>query len=178
MVYGHSFPSSETSIQSNVEADPKTIRIFLVERMQVAHTCYDDGMLRLSICFCRVIETFADEDPAQCWPWHESLLVEPLTVHTTDSGWDISDTHRRVRMRVNVSEPPIKVWSDLLPPPDETLDIELFPDGKTWVPLMAYDQFFPQKQNSMPWPLSNGRVFPSERSFLLRATRREICWHR
>lgn len=106
---------------------------------------YGDSILRLSIAF----DESGPDDDSPMLEMHDSLVVETLSAQTTDSGWEIRDSHDRLRMRVNLAEPPIKVWSDLQPPPDETLDIELFPDGKTSVPLMAYDQFFPQKHDSM-----------------------------
>lgn len=109
---------------------------------------YGNRLMRLSIAFAGS-SAFPDADSPML-AMDESLLVEPLSARATTTGWEITDTHDVLRMRVNVSEAPIKVWSDLLPPPTETLDIELFPDGKTSVPLLAYDQFFPQKQNSMP----------------------------
>ena len=106
---------------------------------------YGDDILRLSISF--IGET--PEDSSPMLELGESLCMTPLAVQTTDSGWVILDSRKLVRVRVNVSETPVREWSDLQPPPDETLDIELFPDGKTKVPLMAYDQFFPQRHESM-----------------------------
>lgn len=106
---------------------------------------YDKDILRLSL-------SFADEWPSDVSPMlamDETLHIVPLAVQKTDEGWNILDAHNIMRARVNVCKPPIKKWSDLQPPPDETLDLELFPDGKTKVPLMAYDQFFPEKHDSM-----------------------------
>jgi len=129
-----------------VEADSEIAR----KEYRLWVRAYGDSIIRLSIAFADPMPD--DVNPGLDSPMleiHDSLVVEALSAQTTDSGWEVRDSHDRLRMRVNLTEPPIKMWSDLQPPPDETLDIELFPDGKTSVPLMAYDQFFPQKHDSM-----------------------------
>jgi alpha-D-xyloside xylohydrolase len=52
-------------------------------------------------------------------------------------------------MTVDTSEPEIHFWSEQLPPPDETFSATIYPDSDTAVPLSAYDQFSPFKQESM-----------------------------
>ncbi|MBE2222096.1 MAG: alpha-xylosidase [Anaerolineae bacterium] len=106
---------------------------------------YDNDSLRLSI-------SFIGELPGNVSPMLElddSLGMLPLTAQKIDSGWQVIDAHNKIRARVNICEPAIKHWSDLQPAPDETLDLELFPDGKTKVPFMAYDQFYPLNHDSM-----------------------------
>jgi alpha-D-xyloside xylohydrolase len=59
------------------------------------------------------------------------------------------DPAGRIRMRLSTNPPPIRYWSDLQPPPDPMIDLTFYPDGKTAVPLMGYDQFFPGKLDSV-----------------------------
>jgi alpha-D-xyloside xylohydrolase len=124
-----------------VEADPEIPR----KEYKLRVRAYGDSIIRLSVAFADVLP----DDNSPMLAKHNSLTANPLSIQTTDTGWEIRDSRHVLRMRVNLTEPPIKMWSDLQPPPNETLDIELFPDGKTSVPLMAYDQFFPQKHDSM-----------------------------
>ncbi|MEX0654629.1 MAG: TIM-barrel domain-containing protein [Phycisphaeraceae bacterium] len=82
--------------------------------------------------------------------WDPSLKPEPLSVQRTDTGWDVLDTAGRVRWQVNTGDTSTRHWSDLIPPPRETLAATVFPDGYTAVPFMAYDQFFPKQVESLP----------------------------
>jgi alpha-D-xyloside xylohydrolase len=124
-----------------IEANSEIVR----KEYKLRVRAYGDSIMRLSIAF----DDALPDDNSPMLEMHDSLVVEALLAQTTDSRWEIRDSHNRLRMQVNLTEPPIKMWSDLQSPPDETLDIELFPDGKTSVPLMAYDQFYPQKHDSM-----------------------------
>lgn len=128
---------SGLSVEANLEIPRKEYKL----RMRA----YGKYMLRLSISFKGILP----DDSSPMLEMEESLRTVPLAAQKTDSGWHIIDAHNVVRARINICDPIINKWSDLQPPPDETLDLELFPDGKTKVPFMAYDQFFPEKHDSM-----------------------------
>jgi alpha-D-xyloside xylohydrolase len=124
-----------------VEVDPQVPR----KEVQLRVRAYGDQIVRLSIAF-------DGELPGENSPMlelHPSLAVEPLSVRETVAGWEVTDRAGEVRFRVNTTPPQTVHWSDLLPPPEETLDAIAFPDSGTSVPLMAYDQFFPRKHESM-----------------------------
>lgn len=74
----------------------------------------------------------------------------PLSVEENAGGWTITDTEGTVRAVINTQEPELDRWSTLLPDPQETLDIRLFPDGKREIRLAAYDHFSPPRYDALP----------------------------
>ncbi|WP_347840133.1 alpha-xylosidase [uncultured Draconibacterium sp.] len=79
---------------------------------------------------------------------HETLKPEPLFVEKTEDAWTVKDSSGCVRARLNRSPIAIDYWSDLLPEPQETLELSFFPDGKKEVKLSAFDQFFPARHDA------------------------------
>jgi alpha-D-xyloside xylohydrolase len=82
--------------------------------------------------------------------WDRSLRPVRLVVKQTATGWEARDGRGRVRARVTNVELPTKHWSDLMPPPPPSFRFEVLPDGKTGVPFMAWDSFFPSSPDSLP----------------------------
>jgi len=78
----------------------------------------------------------------------ERLKVVPLQLEKSDNEWRIKDANGTLRACLNRRSPKISHWSDLLPPPEESLDIAFFPDGKREIRLSAYDQFFPARHDA------------------------------
>jgi alpha-D-xyloside xylohydrolase len=78
-----------------------------------------------------------------------SLKVRPLRVEKLEDEIRLLDERGAVKATVNLKAPEVARWSDLLPPPDETLDVTFFPDGKRRVPLSAYDQFSPPRHDGL-----------------------------
>ena len=75
----------------------------------------------------------------------------PLTASFSDGEWIISTEADGVRRAViNMREPLLDRWSTLLPDPQETLDLRLFPDGKREIRLAAYDHFSPPRYDALP----------------------------
>lgn len=74
----------------------------------------------------------------------------PLTVSEDDGLWSVRDQQGGLRALVNLRNPVLDHWSDLLPPPQETLDITLYPDDKKAVRLSAYDHFSPPRYDALP----------------------------
>ena len=79
---------------------------------------------------------------------HEKLSIIPLQIEKTDEEWLVKDTNDIVRACLNCRPLVIDHWSDLLPVPQETLDLSFFPDGKKEIKLSAYDQFFPARHDA------------------------------
>jgi alpha-D-xyloside xylohydrolase len=77
------------------------------------------------------------------------LSVIPLSFIKAKDEWIVSDSLGICRAVVNFRKPPVDHWSDLLPMPDETIDIRFFPDGKKEIRISAYDQFFPARHDGM-----------------------------
>lgn len=74
----------------------------------------------------------------------------PLTVSEDDGLWSVRDQQGGLRALINLRNPVLDHWSDLLPPPQETLDITLYPDDKKAVRLSAYDHFSPPRYDALP----------------------------
>lgn len=75
----------------------------------------------------------------------------PLKAEFVDGEWVISTVADGVRRAViNLREPKLDRWSELLPDPQETLDLRLFPDGKREIRLAAYDHFSPPRYDALP----------------------------
>lgn len=75
----------------------------------------------------------------------------PLKAEFVDGEWIISTVADGVRRAViNLREPKLDRWSELLPDPQETLDLRLFPDGKREIRLAAYDHFSPPRYDALP----------------------------
>ena len=81
-----------------------------------------------------------------------SASVERQTLHVekVDEGWRITDADNLLRAFVRTAPFPTDHWSDLLPAPQPTLDLRLYPDEKKEVALAAYDHFSPPRYDALP----------------------------
>jgi alpha-D-xyloside xylohydrolase len=106
---------------------------------------YGGAAIRLSIAFAgQVQETSVMLD------LHPTMKIEKLIVTRRKTGWDVTDEAGTLRARLTTKDEPVKPWpkAEVMASPGEMLKLELFPDGKTSVPLMAYDAFTPSKHES------------------------------
>ncbi len=78
-----------------------------------------------------------------------ALKQAPLRFEKQKEEWQIFDGQNVKKAVVNLRDPKIDWWSDLLPAPDETLNIVFYPDGKREVALSAYDQFSPPRHDGL-----------------------------
>ncbi|MDX2052181.1 MAG: glycoside hydrolase family 31 protein [Polyangiaceae bacterium] len=98
---------------------------------------------------------------------------EVLKVFKTEFGWDVVDAAGMVRVRINTQAAPIKKWSELLPPPYESPEITLFPDGKTPVTLAAHDHFFRKQVDSIALGYITSEGAPVRATFSLESDAQE-----
>ena len=102
----------------------------------------------------RVFMGFGDvemSDSSEMLMLNERVEKLPLTVRFEDGQWIIStEREGEIRAIINVREPELDRWSELLPDPQETLDMRLFPDGEHEVRLAAYDHFSPPRYDALP----------------------------
>ncbi len=75
---------------------------------------------------------------------------QPLSVAFANGEWVVTDNCGVRRAVINVREPKLDRWSTLLPDPQETLDIRLYPDGDKEIRLAAYDHFSPPRYDALP----------------------------
>ncbi len=104
---------------------------------------YGDKILRFAIGF--------DEEALQeslMLEMDKSLEVNPLHAEMTEDTWWVKDRSGVVRAKLNRKPIAIDHWSDLLPEPQESLELRFYPDGKKEVNLSAYDQFFPARHDA------------------------------
>ena len=66
-------------------------------------------------------------------------------------------------------------WSELLPDPQETLDITLYPDGKREIRLAAYDHFSPPRYDGLPIAFCK-RMGKKERATLSFESKPDECF--
>ena len=80
----------------------------------------------------------------------ERVEKMPLKSDVKDGEWIISTADGITRAVINMREPLLDRWSTLLPDPQETIDLRLYPDGKREIRLAAYDHFSPPRYDALP----------------------------
>jgi alpha-D-xyloside xylohydrolase len=73
-----------------------------------------------------------------------------LSVLEFENGYQIVDDKGVKRAEINLMKCPVDWWSDLLPAPEESLQITFYPDGKNAVALSSFDVFSPGRFDSFP----------------------------
>lgn len=126
--------------------------------------CYNLQVRAYSHDIVRLFATFAGEaapiDTDEMLCWHPSIKLMPLSVNEDDGFYWMVDEEGKVRATLNCRLPEIDYWSDLLPKPQTTLDLKLYPEGALpeaivdgtakSVNLSAYDHFSPPRYDALP----------------------------
>ena len=107
---------------------------------------YSNKVLRL---FCGFGEHELT-DRSEMLQFSDRVQKLPLQVEAGEGEWVIRSSDGICRARINVKEPVLDHWSDLLPAPQETLDLTVYPDGKHEIRLAAYDHFSPPRYDGLP----------------------------
>ena len=107
---------------------------------------YSNKVLRL---FCGFDEHELT-DRSEMLQFSDRVQKLPLQVEAGEGEWVIRSSDGICRARINVKEPVLDPWSDLLPAPQETLDLTVYPDGKREIRLAAYDHFSPPRYDGLP----------------------------
>lgn len=127
---------------NDMAADERTIRSEFILKIRY----YTHHILRL---YTGLGESDWEEE-SEMLQMSPELRKLPLTVSEDDGLWSVRDEQGGLRALVNLRNPVLDHWSDLLPPPQETLDITLYPDDKKAVRLSAYDHFSPPRYDAFP----------------------------
>jgi len=106
---------------------------------------YGEGIIRLGIGFGT--EIFRDSEMLE---FHRDLKTGNLKVNSSGQGWIVKDSEGKLRAGINEREFLTDHWSDLVPGPEETFDLSLYPDGLNEIRLSAFDQFFPARKDAFP----------------------------
>lgn len=104
---------------------------------------YGKKILRTAIGF-----GVAEMEDSVMLEMHPQLKINPLAIQKNEETWVVLDSDGTKRAIFNRKPIDIDFWSDLLPEPNETLDVTFYPDGEKEMKLSAYDQFFPARHDA------------------------------
>ncbi len=91
------------------------------------------------------VNAFQDSEMLQ---FHDELKVNPLHFEKRENQWIVFDANGIKKAVFNFEKPEIDHWSDLIPPPEETLVASFYPDGEKEIKISSYDQFFPARHDA------------------------------
>lgn len=116
------------------------------QKIDILVRAYSNSIVRFSANFSSADSNFNSE----MLQIDSSIKQTPLSVKKTAFGFDIIDTKSTIRMRIsNNTDNPNLGWSKLFEPPQDMFQAIIYPNGKTEVPFMAYDMFFPKQLESV-----------------------------
>lgn len=107
---------------------------------------YEPGIIRLFMGF----DGEQPSDTSEMLQMSARVKRSPLHAELKDDQWVISDNNGIRRALINMQQPQLDRWSELLPDPQPTLDLRLMADGKREVRLAAYDHFSPPRYDALP----------------------------
>jgi alpha-D-xyloside xylohydrolase len=107
---------------------------------------YANGIIRLFANF----EGGQLTDDSEMLCFSERVKQLPLNVSKSDEGWTVTTADGVRRAVVYTKAGKTDHWSDLLPAPQPTFDLRLYPDGKKEIRLSAYDHFSPPRYDALP----------------------------
>ena len=137
-----SVPFQKQMLSNDMAADTAVAR----ETYTLILRQYSNKVLRL---FCGFGEHELT-DRSEMLQFSDRVQKLPLQVEAGEGEWVIRSSDGVCRARINVKEPVLDHWSDLLPAPQETLDLTVYPDGKREIRLAAYDHFSPPRYDGLP----------------------------
>lgn len=132
---------------------------------KLAFRAYGDTIVRVSL----TPDGSLPGDEGDMLEWDPDLKPEPLSVRTTESGWEAVDPRGNVRVRIDTKERPIRLWDRTMPAPAETIRLTILPDGQTAVPFMAYDTFTSTAHDSLALAYVEKNGHPYKTVFSLHA---------
>lgn len=115
----------------------------LQKEYQMILRAYGDKTLRVAAGF--ECEAMPDSEMLE---FHPELSINPLSFKKTDKEWFVFDSKGIKKAVFSFQKPEIDFWSELLPPPNETITVSFYPDGKKEIKINAYDQFFPARHDA------------------------------
>lgn len=107
---------------------------------------YEPGIIRLFMGF----DGEQPSDTSEMLQMSARVKRSPLHAELKDDQWVITDNGGVCRALINMQQPVLDRWSELLPDPQPTLDLRLMADGKHEVRLAAYDHFSPPRYDALP----------------------------
>jgi len=113
----------------------------LIKQLRVR--AYSSTILRISMGWLGEIQ-----ETSPMLQFHAS--VQKLALHFTETPdkWIISDEKGQKRVEILFGEIKTDEWSNLVPPPEETVRIVFYPDGNKAVNLTDWDMFSPTRHDA------------------------------
>lgn len=118
---------------------PKVTRKVIVQ-------AYGTDIVRISL---QPDDVFPSDDSVML-EWDDGMELESLSVQHVETGWRIVDRNGRIRMDIDIADPPVNRWDDAVPPPYESFRMRVFPDGQVEVPFTDQDCFLPNIHDALP----------------------------
>lgn len=110
---------------------------------QLRLRAYGDNILRVAVG-----QDKANMNESVMLDMRSDLEISPLHFEKYEGEWLVFDHSGIVRARLNRKSYPIDYWSDLLPEPQESLDLSFFPQAGKEMKINAFDQFFPARHDA------------------------------
>jgi alpha-D-xyloside xylohydrolase len=132
-------PFQKQLVSNNIAPDLKESRISYYLRLRA----YGEKILRVAIGFN--VPVMNDSPMLEI---DSTLNIIPLLIEKTPEEWCIRDASGVIRASLNRRPLITDHWSNLLPPPEESLELTFSPDGNKQISLSAFDQFFPVRQDA------------------------------
>ena len=140
---GITVPYQKQMLQEDMQPDNS------VERMSfpLLLRAYGDSILRLFTSM--VGDEMKEESDMLCMA--QNLKPEPLSVSFSDNLYSVYDAKGRLRAEINVQPAKKDWWSELLPEPQPTIRLTLFPDGNKEKGVeLSDDHFSPPRYDALP----------------------------
>ncbi len=132
-------PFQKQKVANDITPDTEVSRKAYALRIRA----YGDKIIRAAIGFDQ-----EDMQESIMLEMDKSMQVNPLHIEKEEDTWWVKDASGTVRAKLNRKPIDIDHWSDLLPKPQESLELSFYPDGKKEVKLSAYDTFFPARHDA------------------------------
>ncbi len=140
-------PFQKQLLQNDMQADTSV----LPEIHQVQIVAYTNQTLRIQFNPKAPNEILQNDEMLSFAAEVQKL---PLQVVSVQSGyWQILDPQGNLCAEIDAREPQLDPWSDLLPAPQEALDITFYPEPgntKKKVHLSSFDHFSPPRYDALP----------------------------
>ncbi len=142
-------PFQKQVLANDMQADESAAQENYVLKIRA----YSNSSVRLFSSFND--EECSDNDDMLCW--HPSVKKIPLHVEKDGDVFCIVGDGGRYA-QIDCRKPVLEHWSDLLPEPQSTVDITIYPEGDRTpqgksVRLSAYDHFSPPRYDALPLAL-------------------------
>ena len=136
-------PYQKQVLQEDMQADNNVER----KSFPLLLRAYGDSIVRLFTSMAG--DEMKEESDMLCMA--ENLKPEPLTVSFSDNLYSVYDAKGRLRAEIDIQPVKKEWWSGLLPEPQPTIRLTVFPDGNKEKGVeLSDDHFSPPRYDALP----------------------------